>query len=807
MTFAPAAGAVGDETRPTAAPPQSVIAIDPVDPKMAKRSTDIASLYEQAGLNKTAPATSRRASAAAASAGPVLPPGIKAHVGQSCTGTGTDGDRVQVMYVRETDMADRYAAVAPLLLNEAKYIDDVFALSAMTEGSGKRVRWVTDSNCNIVVQNVVLPDGALTGAHGVTETAMNNAGLLTNHRKYLAFADVPMGGMGGMACGQGTMYADSSPTNNPNDGRYPQMARIDRECWVTAEGYNAVPLHELMHTFGAVQGDSPHGSAGGHCSDAEEVMCYNDGTIETSQVCPEAQRAFLDCNRDDYFNAAPAAGSYLATHWNTATSSFLNTVAVLPAPPSLSVTASATAPTTGERVTFTANVSAGTTVNWDTDVPECETGAATTGITFEIVCFNEAHPTVTATASGSAVTTRTVETTIAYGQGAYPDLQVSHPASAFHSTPFTLTAAMANTNAAYTYKWTLNTSGCTSSNGSTNANLNATCAASTQGTLASFTVKATRVADGAIEVRTVGVQIAAAGNPTATIEGPTELVAGQTATFTAVVTNGVSSKYTWASLNAFPATGATTATFKVTPPAASTATSDTVYVEVTNTDGRKGATSFTYQIVAPLKVSVSAPKKMAPGTSAVVTAAPSRDADITWTDNQTECTVVKKSVADLNALLSCVDGFTGPVAVTATATDEGEVASASKTVTVTTGEVVMDETVLSLSVMAGFPTLFTVTLTDKSTGARLAGRTIDMERRGDGEQYVVFDTLTTDGSGKAQVAVPEPFFVFNYKGAPTVAVDAAFGSCAIGIVKDYPALEHVSVVARICLRRVWHLQQ
>jgi hypothetical protein len=94
----------------------------------------------------------------------------------------------------------------------------------------------------------------------------------------------------------------------------------------------------MSHNMGAVQWSAPHtssshprSSAYSHCWDGYDVMCYADGpakghAYETSH-CAQSVGAAIprlwDCGRDDYFHPAPAAGSYLDTHWNVHDSVFL----------------------------------------------------------------------------------------------------------------------------------------------------------------------------------------------------------------------------------------------------------------------------------------------------------------------------------------------------------------------------------------------------------------------------------------------------------------------------------------------------
>ena len=96
-------------------------------------------------------------------------------------------------------------------------------------------------------------------------------------------------------------------------------------------------LHEMSHNLGAVQWSAPHSTQPpgftlpryGHCWQGADVMCYmeDSGAAHAMQYdCPRVGGAIpqaYDCGRDDYFNPAPPAGSYLADHWNVYDSAFL----------------------------------------------------------------------------------------------------------------------------------------------------------------------------------------------------------------------------------------------------------------------------------------------------------------------------------------------------------------------------------------------------------------------------------------------------------------------------------------------------
>jgi hypothetical protein len=161
--------------------------------------------------------------------------GLETHVSPSCT--GSTGNRVQVLYVREASKASRHATLLTALRSMVADVDDTFALSSPT--SGRRVRWVQDTSCQPVVPEVVVANGVLTGSNdglSALAAALEAMGYNRDDRKYLVFSDASV------LCGVGQYFVDSqaSAANHSNGGQA-MYARVDTGCWATYASYHSTP--------------------------------------------------------------------------------------------------------------------------------------------------------------------------------------------------------------------------------------------------------------------------------------------------------------------------------------------------------------------------------------------------------------------------------------------------------------------------------------------------------------------------------------------------------------------------------------
>ena len=448
----PVAGAAG---RIPAADHLGPVHVDPLPAGVdLSDPVDTASLLERAGVAATT-LDDQPTTAAFTPAGTPSITSLSQHVAPSCSGTGTDGKRVQALYVHEADTGSRFTQVLPVLRDEVANVDDVFAVSSEQTGGSRRVRWVHDSSCHPVIADVTVPDGALGDDFWGTVNALKSLGYKDPSRKYMIFADA------NEFCGIGTLYNDTRLTNNYNDGFAASYARIDANCWSVG---HSVPAHELVHNMGGVQKVAPHSTTNGHCFDESDLMCYNDGSgIPMQKICGSAQEYLLDCNKDDYFNTDPAAGTFLANNWNTASSSFLDRPTAPATPPGVNVTASTASAQTGDAVTFTA--SSPKTVTWQWSTTSTCTLTPTQPAQAKLTCPSTSTGTKTVTATATDTTTGGVGTgsaSVSVTKAAAPTAQVIAPSGADAGETFAVSVA-ATGKAPFAYTWSAGAS-CTVAN-------------------------------------------------------------------------------------------------------------------------------------------------------------------------------------------------------------------------------------------------------------------------------------------------------------------------------------------------------
>jgi len=262
----------------------------------------------------------------------------------ACVSDGSEGKRIVAVYLHPSDQSDDYAVHTEDIDRTLSRVDDVWDGAADPFDQHPRWACTPDTERPVILDSTGpgVEEGAYTFAE--VQDTLRHAGLADPNRVYLVFADH----IGAFPYfGQATVDADDRPGPANLNDTGPAYAMVDAEA--TGWSYSSMwetALHELGHALGAVQCSAPHSScpAGetgkNHCWDETDVMCYDDGGSyfrgpdgvrgtdddrTTTVVCPNysSEAEQWDCNKDDYFNPSPGAGSYLATHWNIAYSDFV----------------------------------------------------------------------------------------------------------------------------------------------------------------------------------------------------------------------------------------------------------------------------------------------------------------------------------------------------------------------------------------------------------------------------------------------------------------------------------------------------
>ncbi|MCW2923661.1 MAG: Conserved putative secreted protein [Thermoleophilia bacterium] len=229
---------------------------------------------------------------------------------------------IELVYAYPSNKPNRIAAVTGPM-RQAIYQASAFIDAesrAIDASSGRRLR-VLCSGGLPVVQAVQLP-AAGTGGTDYQDVVdgLLGAGFpsptynSTSPRRVVTFYDNPASSG---AAGTGDLWIDDDAgagNLNNKGGRY----AVEFDWGSSHLPHWDVLLHEASHNMGAVADAAPDASGNGHCNDGLDIMCYADGGGTSNYTTSECTYERYDCGADTYFNPTPAPGSWLATHWNVA---------------------------------------------------------------------------------------------------------------------------------------------------------------------------------------------------------------------------------------------------------------------------------------------------------------------------------------------------------------------------------------------------------------------------------------------------------------------------------------------------------
>ena len=243
----------------------------------------------------------------------------------------------KLVYAYPVDRPNRFAAASNWIQSTVSMISSYYSQSS---GGTRIVRFDMGTSCGpqfVDIAVVALPaastyyfNGGEVQFNALTQHVEAALGTATGPRNTLTFLD---GIPGTSYRGVGELFPQASEpdaTNVHNTGGLQSMVAIPADVSSPRiDGLAAITAHEIGHNLGAVLSAAPHSSPYGHCWDERDLMCYADGgPHDLSILCAPLSGLFatieaLDCGGDDYFNPAPAPGSYLTSHWNTYNNVFL----------------------------------------------------------------------------------------------------------------------------------------------------------------------------------------------------------------------------------------------------------------------------------------------------------------------------------------------------------------------------------------------------------------------------------------------------------------------------------------------------
>lgn len=246
------------------------------------------------------------------------------------------GPYIHLVYARASDQPDRFQQFADLMQRVAK--DNIAAVEAAS-GQRKALHfdWDNSSGSTCLDISSAWLDKPLSYYTSVDPTTRIQRIMSRPFWHTIGYPnDVIVWADNFAAPGDpassGQLPLDDQPgpgnaANNPD--RTPRLGFLwgagDPQTFFQAPGVGEDPdrqaalaqLRVILRLLGAAQSSAPHATAGATVSEAGDVLA------DDNPVASDCAANVIDCHGDDYFNPAPADGSYLATHWNVYNSPML----------------------------------------------------------------------------------------------------------------------------------------------------------------------------------------------------------------------------------------------------------------------------------------------------------------------------------------------------------------------------------------------------------------------------------------------------------------------------------------------------